>query len=31
MVLSNNGSQPTVGAPSIRASCSIRTVRAACG
>jgi len=28
---SNHGSQPTVGAPSIRASCSIRALRAACG
>ena len=28
---SNHGSQPTVGAPSIRASCQIRTFRAACG
>jgi len=27
----NNGSQPTVGTPSTRASCSIRTLRAACG
>jgi hypothetical protein len=27
----NNGSQPPVGAPSVRASCSIRPLRAACG
>ena len=30
-VPANHGSQPTVGAPSIRTSCSIRTLRAACG
>ena len=27
----NYGSQPTVGAPSNRASCSVRALRAACG